>query len=131
MFVTICCIFHILITALELTKCDCGTCMNVETIWTSGGRMGGMQVLRRGGGEIVPSLITTQMVQGPFLLTDVRAHVGKHKTVIFTGDDTSLRWGVVFSLTERVTSQKHQLIPSAFVLLFSKFWNNFGMSLFS
>lgn len=65
-FVTMCCIFHILITALKLTKCDCGTCTNVETIWTSGGRMGGMRVLRRGGGEILPSLITTQMVQGPF-----------------------------------------------------------------
>lgn len=53
--------------------------------------MGGMQVLRRGGGEIVLSLITTQMVQGPFLLTDVRAHVGKRKTVIFGGGHESLQ----------------------------------------
>ena len=44
-----------------------------------------------GSGEIVPSVITTQMVQEPFLLTDVRAHVGKHKTVI-RGDDKSLQW---------------------------------------
>lgn len=58
--------------------------------------MGGMQVLRRGGGEIVLSLITTQMVQGPFLLTDVRAHVGKHKPVIFRGDDKSLHWVFFF-----------------------------------
>ncbi len=59
-----------------LPKCDSVTCMNVETIWTLRGRMGGMQVLRRGGGGAVLSVITTQMVQGPFLLTDVRAHVG-------------------------------------------------------
>lgn len=75
-----------------LTKCDSVTCMNVETIWTLGGRMGGMQVLRRGGGEIVLSVITTQMVQGPFLLTDVRAHVGKRKTVIIRGRHKSLQW---------------------------------------
>ena len=47
--------------------------------------MGGMQVLRRGGGEIVLSVITTQMFQGPSLLTNVRAHVGKHETIIIMG----------------------------------------------
>lgn len=75
-----------------LTKCDSVTCTNVETIWTLGVRMGGMQVLRRGGGGIVSSVITTQMFQGPFLLTDVRAHAGKYETVIFRGDDMSLHW---------------------------------------
>lgn len=65
--------------------------MTVETIWTLGVRMGGMQVLRRGGGEITLSVITTQIFEGPFLLTDVRAHAGKHKTVVFRGDDKSLQ----------------------------------------
>lgn len=55
-------------------------------------------------------VITTQMFQGPFLLTDVRAHVGKRKPVIFRGDDKAFAVGVLFSLGKKVTSQKHQRI---------------------
>lgn len=68
--------------------------------------MGGMQVRRRGGGEIVPSVITTQMVQEPFLLTDVRAHVGKHKTVI-RGDDKSLQREFCLVKTRRSEASTH------------------------
>lgn len=57
--------------------------------------MGGMQVLGRGGGEIVLSVIAAQMVQGPFLLTDVRAHAGLQKAVIFTGHDKPFRGSFV------------------------------------
>lgn len=74
-------------------------------------RMGGMQVLRRGGEEIMHQVITTQMVQGPFLLTDVRAHAEKRKPAIFRGDDKVPAVGVLFSLSKKVTSQKHQHIP--------------------
>lgn len=70
--------------------------------------MGGMQVLRRGGGEIVLSVITTQMFQGPSLLTDVRAHVGKHKTIVFIGDqDEVFALGVLLSWNKKAGSQKH------------------------
>lgn len=55
-------------------------------------------------------VITTQMFQGPFLLTDVRAHVGKRKPVVFGGDDSVFAVGVLFSLGKKVTSQKHQHI---------------------
>lgn len=54
--------------------------------------MGGMQFLRIGGGKIRVPVITTQMFQEPGLLTDVKAHEGKHKTVIFRGDSKSLQW---------------------------------------
>lgn len=81
-------------------------CIYVEVIWIFGVRMGGMQVHRQGGGEIKLSAITTQMFQGPFGLTDVRAHVGKHKTVVCRGRYYVFATGVLFSLTIRRSKVK-------------------------
>lgn len=102
--------------------------MNVEAIWTLGRRLVGMQVLRQGGGEIMPSVITTQMFQGPFLLTDVRAHVGKHKTVIFRRDNKSLQWEFSLVWARKARGQKHQLLSSDFLLLVT-YLTSWGMTL--
>lgn len=70
--------------------------------------MGGMQVGRRGGGQIALRAITTQMFGGSSLLTDVTAHVGKRKAVVF-GGDRLLAGGVWFSRSQR------QILPSTYL----------------
>lgn len=44
----------------------------------------------------MPAVFTTQMFQGSFLLTDVRAHVEKHKPAIFRGDDKVFAGGLFY-----------------------------------
>lgn len=89
------------------------TCTNVKTIWTLAGGMGGMQVLRRGGGGSVPSLITTQMVQGPFSSDGCQSSSGG------PWSREGFAEGVWFNLKNEVRSQKHQVGLPEFVLLFN------------
>lgn len=67
--------------------------------------------LDEGEEKCVPSVITTQMVKGAFLLTDVRAHGGGGHEAVFAV-------GVLFSLNKKVRSQKHQVILSKSVFAF-------------